>query len=950
MPRRKLILHPLPILYRGKTYQTYEAALKAARLPNTPENRQLMSQLQNQRHNTRLLVVGGRIEKINLTTDVRLLKDIAPKLSNKQLIQGGTLKKGSYIVEGISGNKTVTVSVTVKFFVIFSPPTPETMSTQFAFTGKMDDLDERIDEEEAAYVPANGNIVNREITVTTLEGLPLDYDPTTHRLRKENVALKNWFNGLADIDDEVDPNCVKAYLKTIYPSMSKKKINSLGTADGVTPAELHDFCVLQGIKSICYDITGKVLLQHIPDKISTYKSLNYVAYDGHIYPLKHRVLQQRRPLLDGDPIPHDQLITLFDETLKTALPADIRLNHDNLPVSFTHDDKLYFANPEFYKVRSALAAFAIQDQQTPLMTMTGAVMAIVKLYKKEDDSSFLPMSVGRGHFTYNIEPDPTRPTITVDKNKCYSDILQNRLFMLMKTDIRTARRIPVTNEIVFNYLYIVTPLKHSILIPNRDIYTGKMLLKAVNEGIDFVIEEALECYSVPNHYREAIQKIYEVISPADAKVLVNRLIGTFATQRTHTPHHFEMITTNIEKHPNTIAYKNDIGFGVNIDQYHYNITNQLPVSIQIKDEAVILLYDEMKRLKLSDKDIVQVNADSFTYYKDATVIKPKNQPNLMESWKLATYHPHASNTYDRPSLLISFENHLPNENFLGTGFAGCGKSTRIRNLIKKRKNSYLIVSSTHAALAAYKQDGYNTEVIQTYGYNHTPLPKATDIYVEECFLCSKSDWNVIVVLARAGKNIFAFGDPNQCPPVGETRQLDAPMFRDYLFKHQQEFPDNWRNTFTIDYYKSLIAEQDNSLELIKYSKPWETADIIICYTNETIDIYNEKKLNHLGKKFGDADTRLVCISNDLRDDGIYNGFFFTVTDNNGTTFTLDNDITLPLSKLSKFRAGYARTVYGVQGNEYRSFHIAQEDYHILKKNKVAYTVISRLKTEARRGT
>ena len=144
---------------------------------------------------------------------------------------------------------------------------------------------------------------------------------------------------------------------------------------------------------------------------------------------------------------------------------------------------------------------------------------------------------------------------------------------------------------------------------------------------------------------------------------------------------------------------------------------------------------------------------------------------------------------------------------------------------------------------------------------------------------------------------------------------------------------NWRNKFSVSYYESLISGDAEYLEseLKKHStKNPEDADVVIAYRNVIVNKYNAL----MKEKRGDAvDMPMVCITNDLRERGIYNGFCFKASE-------LGDDA---LNE-NWFRCGYARTLYNIQGDEVSSFYIAPEDMGWFLNGRMAYTLISSLKS------
>jgi len=936
MPRRRIL--PPPITYRGRTFATYASALKYARLPNTEQNRLLLSNLQQQP--LRTIVINGDINQYNLRDSPLLLRDFETKPTNRQILQGTS----KIFATDPPDETPMNIRYTITLVMVFSPPTEQTWSFGGVYEGTKGNFPNFIQDRINDAIPAEGVYVRHIVEITNINNVPLNYNPATNRLqRRIPLDLRNYFSGIAHITGE--ENCVRAFLKQHYPKMSKKVIDNLGNEEGVSPQELIPFAERYNIKYIAYDINRNIIAQHIPENPShSYKRLLFIAYDNHIYPFTHTFLTKihKHPLyvsLEGQ-----ELQDRFNEILyeEHVAPSKIELGKENEITSFTHDNVVYFYNPDYEVVQNIATIFGIQDKVNHRIHLTtiGTILAMRDFH--EFPKSYFPYDIKKGHYHYNVRPDPSHKTITLDKNKAFSQILKE-LPYLLECDIRTANHIinPNPNEIVPQYLYIVEPTHKSILLPNLNVYTGSYLLQVRKEGISFKLLEGITTECRPNNFRRMITELYEKVPEKHAKDIVNKMIGRFSsTLPFKTANNVVRLTTEADPGKKFIKY--DENYGFELEYYEHPRTyNNLPISIQVKEQQNLLLYRKMKSMKLKTEDIVQVNADSFTYYADKG--KRSKLGTSMHEWKLGTYNTHFKNNDYYIGSLLTFS--LKGTGTLYQGYAGNGKSTALKNIIKERDlQDYIILSSKHSAIRQHRNEGRPAEVIQKYEYGRA-LPTQQIIFVEECWLNSRSNWDIITQLHNLGREIIAFGDPYQCAPVGELQQLNSPLFLSSLFKEVITLDKNYRNDFTHEYYNTLLTTTDNTDDLKRHSVPYEDADMIICLRNEIVDKYNELKMKHLGISFGEIGCSVICRSNNLRAKNIYNGFIFTIKDNGECISFNETDETTTYEELEKyFKPAYARTIYSVQGDEFRTIHIAEEDYVYLQKPSFAYTAISRIKT------
>jgi hypothetical protein len=160
----------------------------------------------------------------------------------------------------------------------------------------------------------------------------------------------------------------------------------------------------------------------------------------------------------------------------------------------------------------------------------------------------------------------------------------------------------------------------------------------------------------------------------------------------------------------------------------------------------------------------------------------------------------------------------------------------------------------------------------------------------------------------------------------------------------------------------MTKMQDILAEINKYNaKSYDEAETIITYTNGTRQKYNKKMITKLkidynivkGEKYDSytiktptVGCKIVCHSNDLAEQNIFNNFYYTIKSVDGNTITITDevvDINVSLKQLLKyFGFGYCRTLYNIQGETLSSFYFPVEDINYIDGHAL-YTLISRLK-------
>jgi hypothetical protein len=618
-------------------------------------------------------------------------------------------------------------------------------------------------------------------------------------------------------------------------------------------------------------------------------------------------------------------------------------------------------NADYNKCSDILKILGLEDKIYDKIKLPYIFNILEKVYVKENlDSFWIDHNLfKKSGFIFKRTIKSRENISTIDKNKMYPYCLQ-KLRFLISTDFRTNIVIKNPNDIIDHYIYIVKPMQSSIAFEYTDIHSGEYIKYWINEGFelnkDFIILEEISSRKHTNYYRKMINDMYENLDPNDFKTICNQSIGKFESM-TDIKKQLKPIeiTRNKEKRIDDDIYLVDLNSEQSllckITENVSNLYNKKPIAMQIKDESRIVLYEKMKEMGLKSEDIIKINIDSITYY--GKLPKGLNKDDLY-GWK------ESETKIDDLKDDVPIDNEItttiinnPNSNavitrkqksILAKCYAGAGKTYYIKNTLTKDMKDFIILSPTHISLREFKKVGLTCDVIQKYTLRST-IPQEKNIIIDEFGMCDKEAHDLIFKLFVLGRNIYCFGDFNQLPNV-KGEEYSSKHYLDYLFEEKINLDENRRNHFTKEYYDSLINETVNIKEEVrKHQTTHDNADVVICWRNTTVDEYNKKIMKERKIKKYDEGLTYLCYTNKFQDKGLYNKFEYTIKETDDETVTFDNDITIKKTHLLKyFKPNFARTVYCVQGDSFKSYYFAEEDEYFLD-GRIGYVVISRLLTK-----
>lgn len=810
-------------------------------------------------------------------------------------------------------------------------------------------------------------IFDFDIFIYSIEGVTAKgstFDFLNMKLRKvcyDNISI-NLFNEVIDIDNSKE-NCVKAFLSKRYPKLNVKGYFSKSDYDdGICTNDILRFCNEYKIKCITYDIEGKIIARnsHVNKQ---FKSLIYIAYNNHIYPLKNKLLKkQNTDMTQYKQTNIDKIQTKFNKLLdKHIIPRDIHVSiSKNQPIvtNFVHDDICYHSNKDYNDCYQILKVFGIEDKMTNNINMFNLFSLLTELYNIPNYSSFCPFLnnytipgfLYHGDFTKEFINNNIKKIETTDKNKAYAYALYDLDYIYVfdvKYDTIIKNPTSDTNE---KYVYIIEPEESSILIPKTGYYTGEDLDYFDSIGLKYKKLYEFEAKTMTNKFKQLIEDYYE--KTKNLKLNNNSIIKNIPNIFIGKCERGETLKRKIQY--NKVCNKDEASkSGTNYinlnDEYcasyteiaTYYMSTYKMIAIQVKNRCRRIVYEEMKRLNLTTDQIVQINTDSISYIKKGKKEDNSNIGTDFKSWKKTVYKKVAVIEMKVENESINIEEleksiKHKNQNKLVLGYGGCGKSTSILNALipsinKKYNNglglpnerkslykdashvedkdvdSYIILTPSHASLQAYRKLNKPCDVIQKYSYNSKLDSKIKIIIVDEIGMCDNKALSFLYKSSKEGITIYAYGDFNQLPPVdksSDSRKI-TNTFLNLLFSQIVHTDKNYRNSLSISYYNQLINEEIDLLdEINKYSKKsYSEAEVIICYRTKIVDEYNNKVLKDKDMTMESSGCKVICKTNHLRDFGIYNNYCLEVVekDKDKQTITLKDQIKSYTIPLKKYR-------------------------------------------------
>lgn len=806
------------------------------------------------------------------------------------------------------------------------------------------------------------------------------------REEEENIyKFEEWANleywNIADED-----SCAVKFLCSKYPKCYWE-LKKLETMHGIKFGDFQLFCDEYEIPYVFRDCKGKLIAENLfENKFDRKVTLTGVYYCDHIYPYVGGYILKKTPnskisnvLIESG---REKMIELLD---KKEIPRCIKVwgSTDKLEIiSMVHKKNRYIQNPDYEKCKKYLTAMGYEMYLKDTTRVTDIPKILEKIFNIEKKSSFFPHKSEYKTCALNYRKNRYKDYIgddihTWDKNKSFLSALKSLekcLYFDLRTDeflTHKPKKFEV-ESIEKHHLYWCTPNFFSAHIPETAFYEGKDLIEFLKLGIPFSVRAELCTTSGPNYWQKIIDLMHKHMHNDDFKAAGNIIIGCFERRyKIKTKCVFDSILKGNDIKMRS-GFKTELGdhtLCFNTKKEIVGVRDNFPIAVQLKNAARMEIVRFIERNNIPHKNILAICTDSITWYGKDTVTD-KSDPKDISGWKKIKVDIQKLADFGEPMderKHIKFK-EIPGSNLstrvLYDQYAGGGKTYYITNVLiprlVKRGLSYLVLTPSHKTLQEYKKLGLVCEIIQYFHYVDKNIPIYDYYIIDEIGMMDLKCHDILYKIYMTGKPYACFGDFKQLLPF-DKKECNQEKYLQFMFNKINKDWTNYRNNFTKEYYDSLLqrpvyrSKYKHSEFLIREVKrnsvSIDGAELIICYTHETRNKYNDIMLKKLGlEPFGEG-TKVISMTNKMIDHGIYNRKELIVhkcfldhkilIDDFGKKYNVPNSRFRQDIKKPYFSLGYCINIHQVQGMTVKSYHWCEED-DIFINERIAYTIISRL--------
>ena len=791
--------------------------------------------------------------------------------------------------------------------------------------------------------------------------------------------------------------------------------------DGVSTKGILNFCIYTKISLHALDDENTRFSHYVPDKIhATAPPMVYRLSNNHFYPIPKNKIKSviaMNQIIDGcshtltydfvdkKKKPIDNVITL--ENTNPMIEISKIINNDNIIpyknimcidgsiISYEYNNNKYCLNQNIELTKELFKNMNIDYNGEGLANCLKIIIDDCgglknSIYNPHTYETLLKAKSNRNHYGLidaNCEKLMIRGYAR-DINKCYTSIMYEPIDEWIRYDFNDIWEL-YDGKLKTGLYYIETD--DYTLFKKSDIYSNTIIQKALDNNITFTIKyQLIPSYKEPKDIlKNIIDKILEYTNndKTKYKLLINMISGLLAKTKSSSCKYsinndLQQIFSFINKYPDLELHIHKIP---NTEYYLYGaekITdmrdNNIPMYIQILDQANIKLYDMIKqmggKLLCRNVDCAVVYNDKIEKIIDSNDWGGNAQcgiPNIkkiqdfnvkdynfnIKNWK--DYNICDSDNWEEIKNVL-----IDNGGLLLQADAGCGKTYVARNICDNLDKCEKIAPTNKASLnlkgsTIHKFLNINVEGrVSTKKLNY--IKRNIDyIIVDEISMISKDIWNILAfVKSSCNITFLLLGDDKQLPPVedGDNDYFNHPAVK-YLCNYNRNILK------VVKRYDMDLKNTLNNIENIDISlfKTKEETKINMCYTNKTRKIIN-KRLNNKYKNdnsifinandddinsqemFIYEDLPVICNKNDKNGE-YYNNETFKVLDYNDNDITLINERTTIKIKIEDFNKmfylNYCSTIHKYQGSTINEPYTIWDwnTKHMSKKAK--YTALSR---------
>tara|TARA_R110002050_G_scaffold178858_1_gene312104 strand:- start:362 stop:3817 length:3456 start_codon:yes stop_codon:yes gene_type:complete len=636
----------------------------------------------------------------------------------------------------------------------------------------------------------------------------------------------------------------------LYPIIDEKKINSLKkTASNIHKPE-----------------KARSNLFHKKEETEESNENKEIVFNkNHTAPFQYLIEQMEKE----DTMIYENKINLINGQL-----VSFELNDRKHIINYDADMNEYFGDD--YVGQNPVSLLTPYIKDIPKSYMNIQVQNALELHTKSHIKNRTHHDI---NYKYDIDDEDI---VKLDINKCYKYVMINPLEDWLYTDFNSGVNIKNKYDGKFGLYFIQT--EDTTLFHKSNWYSNSIIEKGLKENIEFEIKYFINGYGrEKNMLKEIIDTIEDDIENKDIKKLIINCISGYMG-KTRAKRSKLMVDTDDNKvwenfykkrqfennKPYTYRKNEYVFYGESYE--NVAIENNLPIYIQILDQANILLYDKIKQ---TEGELVGRKVDAFIVYKPTNIILSDEIGGLKLEEKSSIFpsvHNHVNYEYKPPvknryddiidsndyQAIIDLLND--NKSIMLLGRAGVGKTYVLNKIIEYYGDKCMKTAFTnkatlnlqgdtiHRLLKIDKQNRICKKTIQ-HITKHIELIIIDEIGMIPSYLWKHLDY----IKENCGVKFICAGCYRQLPPIEELEG-----YKDY-FNHPTILNICDNNIIELSVVKRYDHEllnvsndvYEGKIKCFKKS-PINQEDIInakqnICWTNKTRKAVNKICNKHNAK-------------------------------------------------------------------------------------------------------